>query len=275
MLDTLPEDSLDVGRSENADFEPVEYLNAGTRCRMLFICDHASNALPAEYGTLGVGAEALARHIGYDIGAGALTRELAFRLGVPAILTTYSRLLIDPNRGEDDPTLLMRLSDGAVIPGNARADAAEKQKRLVRYYRPYHDAVNTALDVGVSEGCAPAIFSIHSFTPVWRGWPRPWHAGILWDQDPRFAVPLIDKLREDPHLVVGDNEPYTGMLKNDTCYRHGTKRGIAHALLEVRQDLIADDEGVVEWAGRLEPILKQIMAIPGLNEIRHYGSASG
>lgn len=275
MLDMLPEDSSDVRLPETAGFDPVERINAGRQTGLLIICDHASNALPREYGSLGLGQEALERHIGYDIGAGALTRALAERLGAPALLSTFSRLLIDPNRGEDDPTLLMRLSDGVVVPGNARFDTAEKQNRLARYYRPYHDAINAAIDAGIAAGVAPAVFSVHSYTPVWRGWPRPWHAGILWDQDPRFAVPLIDGLREDPHLVVGDNEPYSGALKNDTLYRHGTKRGIAHALLEVRQDLISDEEGVAEWTDRLEPILKRILATPGLHEVRHFGSASG
>lgn len=275
MLDVLPEKNSGAERSETGGFNPVERIEAVATNRLLIISDHASNALPAEYGTLGLDPAALERHIGYDIGAAALTRALAGRLGAPALLSTFSRLLIDPNRGEDDPTLLMRLSDGAVVPGNARADAKEREKRIVRYYRPYHDAINDTLDAAIAGGVAPAIFSIHSFTPVWRGWPRPWHAGILWDRDSRFPEPLIAKLREDPHLVIGDNEPYSGELKNDTLYRHGTKRGIAHALLEVRQDLIADDKGVAEWTDRLAPILKDIMSIPGLNDIHHYGSAAG
>ena len=275
MLETLSQEPSAAAPSEPSSFDPVERIEGDIDCGLMIICDHATNHLPPEYGTLGLGAEQMSRHISHDIGAAPLTRMLARRLGVPALLATYSRLLIDPNRGEDDPTILMRLSDGAVIPGNARADIAEKNRRLVRYYRPYHDAINAAIDAAVARGRPPAVFSIHSFTPVWRGWPRPWHAGILWDRDPRFAVPLINKLRADPHLVIGDNEPYSGSLKNDTLYRHGTKRGIAHALLEVRQDLISDEEGVSGWADRIEPILKDVLAVPGLNEISHYGSESG
>jgi len=274
MLETVSQQSQETARAQAPVFAPVERVDGDAACGLLIICDHAANALPTEYGSLGLGEDQLSRHIGYDIGAAALTRAIAERLGAPALLTTFSRLLIDPNRGEDDPTLVMRLSDGAVVPGNAQIDATEKQHRIVTYYRPYHDAINAAVDAGLARGRAPAIFSVHSFTPVWRGWARPWHAGVLWDQDPRFAVPLIDKLRADPHLVIGDNEPYSGALKNDTLYRHGTKRGIAHALLEVRQDLIADDEGVGEWAERLEPILRDILASPALHDVHHYGSAS-
>ncbi len=178
-----------------------------------------------------------------------VTRGLAAALNAPAVLSTFSRLLIDPNRGADDPTLIMRLSDGAVLPGNANVDEAERARRIARFYAPYHAAIDAAIEAALATGVVPAIFSVHSFTPVWRGVPRPWHAGVLWDQDPRLAVPFIDALRADPALIVGDNEPYAGALLNDTMYQHATQRGLAHALVEVRQDLIADDAGIAEWDG--------------------------
>ncbi|PLX35906.1 MAG: N-formylglutamate amidohydrolase [Hyphomicrobiales bacterium] len=275
MLETLVDRETDRSVPDVEDFVPFEIVAGPADRGLLIIADHASNALPNEYGTLGTTREELSRHIGYDIGSAALTRALAARLGAPAVLSTFSRLLIDPNRGADDPTLVMRLSDGVVLPGNAKVDEAEKQRRVERFYAPYHGAVDAAIDAGIAAGKPPAVFSVHSFTPVWRGWPRPWHAGVLWDQDPRFALPLIEKLREDPRLVVGDNEPYTGALKNDSLYRHGTVRGIAHALIEVRQDLISDDEGVEQWADRLAPIIEEILALPGMNDIHVYGSAAG
>jgi predicted N-formylglutamate amidohydrolase len=191
------------------------------------------------------------------------------------VLSTFSRLLIDANRGEDDPTLIMRLSDGAVVPGNASVDAGERARRIARFHAPYHTAVETAIVRALETGHPPAIFSIHSFTPVWRGYRRPWHAGVLWDTDPRFALPLIAALRADPALVVGDNEPYSGALANDTMYRHATRRGLAHGLIEIRQDLIGDDAGAEAWADRLEPILVRLNRDPELHTIRHYGSRSG
>ena len=271
MLDILTEpESAAAGARADMPFETV----AGPADRgLLLIADHASNAIPPEYGALGIPASELERHIAYDIGSAALTRALAARLGAPAVLSTFSRLLIDPNRGADDPTLVMRLSDGVVLPGNARIDEAEKARRIARFYAPYHGAIEAAVDAGIAAGRVPVVFSIHSFTPVWRGWPRPWHAGILWDEDPRFAVPLIERLREDPALVIGDNEPYSGALKNDTLYRHCTRRGIAHALIEVRQDLIADAEGVDAWADRLAPIVSDLLSsVPDLHELMEYGS---
>jgi predicted N-formylglutamate amidohydrolase len=225
---------------------------------LLLLCDHADNAFPAGYGTLGLVPLQLARHIAYDIGAAEITRRLAKALGVPAVLTRYSRLLIDPNRGEDDPTLIMRLSDGAIIPGNRRIDAAERQKRIERYYRPYHEAVDRVVDTCLNSGVSPAVLAIHSFTETWRGHPRPWHAGILWDKDERLALPLLKALSAEPDLVVGDNEPYAGQLEGDTLWQHGFKRGLPHAALEVRQDLIGNLAGQLAWAVRLERLIREL-----------------
>ena len=118
-------------------FSPVEAVAGPLDAGVLVICDHASNALPPDYGSLGLKREALARHIAYDIGAASLARALASRLNAPAVLSTFSRLLIDPNRGADDPTLVMRYSDGAIVPGNARIDAAEIARRRERFWAPY------------------------------------------------------------------------------------------------------------------------------------------
>lgn len=255
-------------------FQPFEYVHGDYASGILLLCDHASNAVPREYGDLGVPPEQFQRHIGYDIGARAVTLELARRLGAPACLTTYSRLLIDPNRGDDDPTLIMRLSDGAVVPGNAKVGKSERANRIVRFHKPYHDLIDRTLDAMMADGPPPVVASIHSFTPVWRGVPRPWHATVLWDCDPRAVSPMLDGLRAQEGLIVGDNEPYDGALKNDTMYRHAMRRGIAHVLLELRQDLIADAAGATEWAGRLEPILRDIAQRPECRRIEKYKSRS-
>ncbi|MBZ8135338.1 N-formylglutamate amidohydrolase [Afifella sp. IM 167] len=241
---------------------------------LLILCDHATRKIPPEYAELGMPQAELERHIAYDIGVGPLTEELAERLDAPAILTQFSRLIIDPNRGEDDPTLIMRISDGALVPGNRGVDAAERERRLDRFYRPYHRTVEETIDAMVEAGRPPVIFSVHSFTPVWKGMRRPWHAGILWDKDPRLALPLLDLLRAEHGLRVGDNEPYTGALLGDTLNRHGTQRGLAHALIEVRNDLIARPAGVAEWAERLEAILREVLKDEALYEMRQYGSHS-
>ncbi|MBL8575415.1 MAG: N-formylglutamate amidohydrolase [Hyphomicrobiaceae bacterium] len=253
-------------------FAPIEVIEGTVESGFLFLADHASNALPPEYGTLGLPATELQRHIGWDPGTAAIVRALAARFQAPALLTCFSRLLIDPNRGETDPTLIMRLSDGAVVPGNARIDAAERARRITRFYRPYHDAVAAAIDRAIERGQPPIILSMHSYTPVWRGYPRPWHCGILWDNDPRLPQILIAALGRDPALVVGDNEPYDGALRDDTMFRHATSRGLAHAIIEVRQDLIGHADGAAEWADRIAGIIAPLAADPALRAIRHHGS---
>jgi predicted N-formylglutamate amidohydrolase len=241
-------------------------------CPFVILCDHASNALPSEFGTLGLPPEQLERHIGYDIGARAMTLSLAGRLGATALLTRFSRLLIDPNRGEDDPTLVMRLSDGAVVPGNARVGPDEIARRIATWHRPYHQAITHVLDEMLARGLVPIIVSLHTFTPVWRGKPRPWHAGILWDTDDRLSRPLIEGLAADPSLTVGDNEPYDGALRGDTMWQHGTMRGLPHAIVEVRQDLAADAAGAESWAARLASLLGPLAARPDLSQVMYLGS---
>lgn len=256
----------------DTSFQPFEYVHGDETAGILLLCDHAQNTVPDEYGDLGVPAAQFERHIGYDIGARAVTMELARRLNAPACLSTFSRLLIDPNRGEDDPTLIMRLSDGAVVPGNAAVDATERRRRIDLFHKPYHDLIDAALDRMMAVAPAPVIISIHSFTPVWRGVPRPWHVTVLWDSDPRAVDPMLAGLRAQADLVVGDNEPYDGALENDTMYRHATKRGLSQALLEIRQDLIGDNRGAMEWADRLEPILKDLSQSSECRQVRHYVS---
>jgi predicted N-formylglutamate amidohydrolase len=250
----------------------VEIIEGSIESGLLILCDHASNAVPPDLSDLGLPRSEFQRHIAYDIGAAAVTRSLAARLNAPAILTRFSRLIIDPNRGRDDPTLVMRLSDGAVVPGNACVDEAEVQRRIARFYDPYDAAISEAVDRAMAAGHPPAIVTVHSFTPIWRGWARPWHVGILWDADDRFARPLLDGLSAEEGLVVGDNEPYDGALAGDTVDRHATIRGLANALIEIRQDLIAAQAGAEEWAERFARLLGPLAAQDALRAPKLYPS---
>ena len=220
------------------------------RAPLLFLCDHASGALPPAYGDLGLEPALFATHIARDIGAAAVTRAWAAHFGAAAVLAAWSRLLIDLNRGEDDPTLVMKLSDGSVIPGNREADGAEVARRIVQFHAPYHAAIAGE----IARHGKPALVSVHSFTPVWKGVARPWEIGILWDRDARLAAPLMRILRA-AGFAVGDNEPYSGALENDTLNRHGTKNGLPHVLIEIRQDLIGNDNAAIAFAARLAPLL--------------------
>jgi predicted N-formylglutamate amidohydrolase len=241
---------------------------------ILILCDHAENAIPTAFDRLGLDEQDLHRHIAYDLGAAAVAERVAERLGAPAILSRFSRLLIDPNRGLDDPTLLMQITDGLIVPGNVGLDAAALQWRIDTYYTPYHQAIARAVDKAIALGKPPVIVSVHSFTQAWKGVHRPWGVGVLWDKDPRLALPLLEALRAIPGIEVGDNVPYSGQLKGDTLYRHGTLRGLAHALVELRQDLILGPEGQSEWAARLATVLRIVLDETGgaLHAIELHGS---
>jgi predicted N-formylglutamate amidohydrolase len=249
----------------------AERIEGSVAAGVLFLCDHAANALPETYGTLGLSREELDRHIGYDIGAAWLTRRLAALFNAPAVLSRYSRLLIDPNRGADDPTLVMQIADGAIVPGNAGIRASEIELRRQKYWQPYRDAVAFMINAMLKEGPPPAIISLHTFTPAWRGRARLWETGILWDSDPRFAEPLIEAMRKDG-LNAGDNEPYDGALAGDTLNAEVTRRGLAGLLIETRNDLISTEAAANAWAERLATILRPVLAHPEIHQIKFYPS---
>jgi predicted N-formylglutamate amidohydrolase len=223
--------------------------------RWLVTCDHASNRVPpwVAGGDLGLPPADMARHIAWDPGAAGVARALGHILDSPVILSDFSRLVIDPNRGEHDPTLVMRLYDGSIVPANRRITPAEIDERLERLYRPYH-AAYAAL---AARRADTVILAIHSFTPCLNGRPpRPWQVGVLYSHlDARLSRPLIARLAAMPDLCVGDNEPYSGHLPGDAIDRHALAPGRLNTLIEVRNDLIATAEGQQEWAARLAPVL--------------------
>ncbi|MEL7466747.1 MAG: N-formylglutamate amidohydrolase [Pseudomonadota bacterium] len=241
---------------------PYEIIGEDRDPAWIVLCDHASNRVPPDVagGDLGLPLEDMARHIAWDVGARGVAIALAERLGCPMIASRFSRLVIDPNRAEDDPTLLMKLYDGSIIPGNRHADAAEKERRLTLFHRPYHDAATRLIDGAVAKGVHPRLLSIHSFTPQLKGRPkRPWEVGLLWDRDDRIFRPLYERMLKEHGLTVGDNEPYSGELKGDCMWRHGTARGLEHVLIEVRNDLIETEDGQRGWGEDLARWIAEAM----------------
>ena len=244
--------------------ESYEIIGEDRSSRWLVTCDHACNRVPDWIGggDLGICADDMERHIAYDVGAAGVTRDLADILGAPAVLSRFSRLVIDPNRGEDDPTLLMRLYDGTIIPANRNANHDDLELRLNRLYRPYHAAY--AMLAAARED--RVICAVHTFTPQLRGRPpRPWQIGILHSHlDTRLAEMLIERLRQEPDLCVGDNEPYNGHLPGDAIDRHSLQAGRPNVLIEIRNDLVRTAEDQRAWAERLAPILNEVLAASGL-----------
>lgn len=243
---------------------PFHVFGAERNGRWLVTCDHASNFVPdwINGGDLGLPPEDMRRHIAHDVGAAGVAKALADALDSPAILSDFSRLVIDPNRGADDPTLMMKLYDGSIIPANRHAGAEELQRRMDRLYTPYHNALAEI----AARRTDTVILSIHSFTPQLRGRPpRPWQVGVLYShRDERLAHTTLARLNAEADLCVGDNEPYSGHLPGDAVDRHSLQHGRPNVLIELRNDLISDEIGQKAWATRLAPLLEAALADSGL-----------
>lgn len=252
---------------------PYSVINAEapTPAPVLLLCDHASNRIPTEYAQLGLPDSALQQHIAFDIGTAALARLLTQRFNCAAVLSGYSRLLIDCNRQPGDPTSIIEVSDGITVPGNQTVSDEEAAFRLETFFWPYHHAVTQTLAQLWRHGPAPAVISLHSFSRYFSGLSRPWHIGVLWNHDPRIAQPLLRWLHErHPDLVIGDNEPYSGREVGFTVDHHAGAAGLPHIALEIRQDLIADPAGQAHWADIIGDALEAVLSNASLHQVEHY-----
>jgi predicted N-formylglutamate amidohydrolase len=228
----------------------------------LITCDHASRQVPSRLGTLGLSEEDLARHIAWDIGIAGVGRQLAAGLDACVILQSYSRLVIDVNRPPGAPDSIVSRCDGTTIPGNQDLSSLEVARRTREIFAPYHDRIRHEIDDRLRAGRATVLVSLHSFTPTLGGRSRPWHVGVLYQRHVELSHLLLALLRDQPDLVVGDNEPYAASDETDyTIVVHGERRGLPHVELELRQDLIADAAGQGAWAARLVTLLRRAYAI--------------
>ena len=237
-------------------YKPFQIFENKSATPWVIICDHASNFVPESIakGSLGLSELEMQKHIAFDIGAKNLAVELGNILSAPVVCSNFSRLVIDPNRGEKDPTLVMQLNDGTIIPANKNIEKQEILRRLDLFYRPYHDDIERVI-VPLEN---PIIVSIHSFTPQLKSKKkRPWHIGLLAANDRRFHSALLGIFRKEQQLCIGDNQPYIGKLPGDTIDKHAIRKGRLNTLIEVRNDLIAKNENQKTWAEIIAKKLNQ------------------
>ena len=226
---------------------------------VLIVCDHASNEIPAALNGLGIDQKHLQQHIAYDIGAAGVSRKMARNMGVTAVLGGFSRLVLDPNRFLTAHDSIPSISDGVVIVENETLSATDRMLRVEELFIPYHSAINQAVTRILERYAMPLVLSVHSYTPIFQGFERPWEIGVLWEGDDGVASLLIDYLRENTDYHVGENEPYHACNPvGYTVKTHAESFGYPHVLVEIRQDLIADEPGQEKFASLLAAALDMI-----------------
>jgi predicted N-formylglutamate amidohydrolase len=243
----------------SAEVPAVYEDNATGRSPFLLTCDHYGRLIPRVLGDLGLPESELTRHIAWDIGIAGVAEALSKHLDAHLVAQRYSRLVIDCNRPPTAPSSIPIVSEATTIPGNEgiARDAAEARRRQI--FEPYHRRIDEIIDRRIAADMPTVLVSLHSFTPVYAGIPRPWHIGTLYHRDTRLPPLLLKHLRAEADLVVGDNEPYA--VSDETDYTipvHGEARGLMNSGIEIRQDLIGDQFGQREWAERLARIFAEI-----------------
>ncbi|HJQ59277.1 MAG TPA: N-formylglutamate amidohydrolase [Vineibacter sp.] len=239
------------------DPPPFTTRNESGRFPLLLLCDHAGKAVPRALGDLGIAADELARHIGWDIGALDVATELSALLDAPLVASTYSRLVIDCNRWPGGEGSIPEASDGTRVPANVGLGATDIDARAHACFWPYHNEVERLLAGYAARGVKPALFVVHSFTPAMRGVARPWQLGVLWRSDERLPLPLLAELRKLEGVLTGDNEPYSARASYEyTLSAHADAHDLPHCSLEIRQDLIGDRDSAIAWARCLAPAIR-------------------
>jgi predicted N-formylglutamate amidohydrolase len=237
---------------------PARVLRENGTSDLFLTADHAGRAIPRSLGTLGLEESELLRHIGWDIGIAGVTERLSASLDATAVLQTYSRLVIDCNRDPSVPGSMPEISELTEIPGNRNLTDGERAARRSAIFEPYHGRIRALLDARHTAGRRTVYIAMHSFTPVFKGESRAMQVGVLYNRDARLASILLEMLRAEGDLVVGDNAPYA--VSDMTDYgvpTHAEKRGLPHVEIEIRQDLIADAAGQSAWAERFHRLLVQ------------------
>lgn len=238
---------------------PCEVINENGKAKCLILCDHASNRIPEKLNNLGLDEKALKSHFALDIGAGPLTRLVSDMLDAPAVMASYSRLVVDCNRRLDHPTAFVASGEGRPVPGNVTMSEQDRAMRVDEIYVPYHNKIDEMVRRFTDNGVVPVIFSIHTFTKMFFKQVRPWEIGFLWVQDDRVPAPMMTYFREKG-FTVGDNEPYDArILRGTSVNHHADAKKLPNALVEIRNDLVETEEDITRWAEMLSDSLREVL----------------
>lgn len=234
---------------EPDDPAPFTIVNAEGAAPFLLLGDHAGSAIPRRLGNLGVAQADLDRHIAIDIGVLPLGLEIARLLDAPFIYQNYSRLVVDCNRAPGSLDAIAARSDGTSIPGNIALSKRDRSHRIQEIHDPYHSAIARTLKARRYSGNTVYILSLHSFTPLLNHEIRPWHIGIMYGRgDDLFARLMLSALRATRGSAIGDNQPYAMDDTDYTVPLHAFSPLLPYAEIEVRQDLIAKNNDILQWA---------------------------
>ena len=249
-----------------ADPAPFRIENPKGKAQCVIVCDHASNRIPAALGTLGLSKAERDMHIAWDPGTEHIGRYLGEKLDAPAYFATYSRIVVDVNRGANSPECMREVYDHVSVPGNQKLSRSAKKQRVDEIFNPYHKNLAALIARFRKKKRIPAIVSIHSFTPEMDGYKRPWHIGVLWNKEDDIALKLIENLRQqNPGMIVGENEPYSLKAENlskNTIGTHAENTGLPYVIVEFRQDLVKTKRDALKWGKIFLDALAPILADP-------------
>lgn len=249
-----------------ADPAPFRIENQKGKAQCLIVCDHASNRIPVALGTLGLSKKDREKHIAWDPGTEVIGRYLSEQLDAPAYFATFSRIVVDVNRGANSPECMREVYDHIAVPGNTNLSRAEKKQRIDEIFNPYHKNLAAQVQRFLKKKRIPMIISVHSFTPEMDGYRRPWHIGILWNKEDDIALKLVDNLRaQNPTMIVGENEPYSLKAENlskNTIGTHAESKGLPYVIVEFRQDLVKTKRDALKWGKIFLDAMAPILADP-------------
>ncbi len=258
-------------------YSAASLVNPDNSAPIVLVCEHASSFIPTSLNNLGLADEHRYSHAVWDIGAKRLAENLSALLNAPLVLSNYSRLVYDCNRPIESDTAVPSRSETITIPGNEGLSLDAIKERYELAYVPFHNLLRSTIDSQRSrctntqtaaEAEAPIVLiTLHSFTPVYFGQERRVELGLIHDKDATFASLMNEASPDITGLATDLNEPYDA---NDgvthTLKLHATPANLPHVMIEVRNDLLANEDNIATIADTLGQLISESMHSIGITQ---------